>query len=167
MLLGRRAAGRRAARGLRRVEQRRTAICRPRPKRETDLTAPISPYGAAKLAAELYCQAFCGDLWIETVALRYFNVFGPRQDPNSEYSAVIPKFITALLAGKRPVIFGDGQQARDFTYVANVVHGNLLAADAPRSFGAGVQPCERSQHSLLALLAALNRLLGLECRHGI
>src|SRR5947199_263585 len=76
-------------------------------KRETDLPMPISPYGAAKVAAELYCQAFAAMRQIETVALRYFNVFGPRQDPNSEYSAVIPRFITLLLGGQRPTVFGD------------------------------------------------------------
>src|SRR6185295_7999088 len=77
-------------------------------KREIDLPAPISPYGAAKLAAELYCQAFTATYGFETVTIRYFNVFGPRQDPNSQYSAVIPLFITALLAGRRPTIYGDG-----------------------------------------------------------
>ena len=99
-------------------------------KRETDLPAPISPYGTAKLAGELYCQAFSATYGFETVCIRYFNVFGPRQDPNSQYSAVIPLFITAMLAGRQPTIYGDGHQSRDFTYVGNVVQGNLLAADA-------------------------------------
>ncbi|HEV3005006.1 MAG TPA: SDR family NAD(P)-dependent oxidoreductase, partial [Pirellulales bacterium] len=93
------------------------------PKHESDLPQPISPYGAAKLAAELYCRAFTATYGFETVALRYFNVFGPRQDPDSPYSAVIPLFLTALLAGRRPTIYGDGQQSRDFTYVSNVVDG--------------------------------------------
>lgn len=130
------------------------------PKRETDLPAPISPYGAAKLAAELYCHAFTATYGFETVALRYFNVFGPRQDPNSPYSAVIPLFLTALLAGKRPTVYGDGGQSRDFTFVANVVHGNLLAADAPRAAGRVFNVANGRSTSLLSLLDQLNRLLG-------
>lgn len=134
---------------------------RPTPsKRETDLPAPISPYGAAKLAGELYCQAFSGTYGFETVALRYFNVFGPRQDPHSQYSAVIPLFITALLAGRRPSIYGDGHQSRDFTYVANVVHGNLLAADAPGVAGRMYNIANGRSISLLELIAALNTVLG-------
>ena len=129
-------------------------------KRETDLPAPISPYGAAKLAAEFYCQAFTATYGFETVSIRYFNVFGPRQDPNSQYSAVIPLFITAMLAGQRPTIYGDGQQSRDFTYVANVVHGNLLAADAPTAAGRVFNVANGKQTSLLELIAALNVLLG-------
>ena len=104
-------------------------------KREDDLPAPISPYGAAKLAAELYCQAFNATFGFETVCLRYFNVFGPRQDPDSPYSAVIPLFMPAVLAGRRPTVYGDGMQSRDFTFVSNVVDGNLLAADAPNVVG--------------------------------
>jgi UDP-glucose 4-epimerase len=131
-------------------------------KRETDLPAPISPYGAAKLAAELYCHAFTATYGFETVAIRYFNVFGPRQDPNSQYSAVIPLFITAMLAGRRPTIYGDGHQSRDFTYVANVVHGNLLAADADTKLVSGrtLNVANGRQTSLLELIAALNNLLG-------
>lgn len=130
------------------------------PKRETDLPAPISPYGAAKLAAEYYCQAFTATYGFETVALRYFNVFGPRQDPDSPYSAVIPLFITALLAGKRPTVYGDGQQSRDFTFVANVVHGNLLAADAPNVAGRMFNLANGRATSLLSLISQLNELLG-------
>ena len=89
----------------------------------------MSPYAAAKLAGEFYCQAFTATYGLETVTIRYFNVFGPRQDPNSQYAAVIPKFITEMLAGRRPTIFGDGKQSRDFTYIDNIVHGNLLAAE--------------------------------------
>ncbi len=129
-------------------------------KRETDLPMPISPYGAAKLAGELYCQAFAAMGEIETVALRYFNVFGPRQDPNSEYSAVIPRFITLLLAGKRPTIFGDGYQSRDFTFVGDVVAANLLAADAPHVSGQMFNVACGRQINLLDMLAQLNRLLG-------
>jgi UDP-glucose 4-epimerase len=129
-------------------------------KRESDLPAPISPYGAAKLAAEYYCQAFTATYGFETVTIRYFNVFGPRQDPNSQYSAVIPLFITALLAGRKPTVYGDGQQSRDFTYIDNVVHGNLLAADAPGVAGRIFNVANGRQTSLLDLIATLNRLLG-------
>jgi nucleoside-diphosphate-sugar epimerase len=91
---------------------------------------PKSPYAVAKLAAEYYCRVF-GDLYgLPTVALRYFNVFGPRQDPNSQYSAVIPIFVKALIEGRSPVIHGDGEQSRDFTYIVNVVEANLLACEA-------------------------------------
>ncbi|HEX4132729.1 MAG TPA: SDR family oxidoreductase [Pirellulales bacterium] len=128
-------------------------------KRESDLPAPISPYGAAKLAAEYYCQAFAAVMGIETVCLRYFNVFGPRQDPGSPYSAVIPLFLTALLAGRRPTIYGDGQQSRDFTFVSNVVDGNLLAADAPNVSGRVFNIANGRSTSLLELIASLNELL--------
>lgn len=128
-------------------------------KRETDLLAPISPYGAAKLAGEMYCQAFTATYGFETVCLRYFNVFGPRQDPDSPYSAVIPRFVTAMLAGRRPTVYGDGHQTRDFTYVGNVVDGNLLAADAPNVSGQTFNLANGRQTSLLELIAALNELL--------
>jgi nucleoside-diphosphate-sugar epimerase len=101
------------------------------PKHEGLQTRPISPYGVAKLAAEGYSQSFYHVYGLVTVALRYFNVFGPRQDPRSEYAAVIPKFIIAALHGSSPVIYGDGEQTRDFTYVDNVVQANLLAMEAP------------------------------------
>jgi nucleoside-diphosphate-sugar epimerase len=101
------------------------------PRREDRPTVPISPYATAKLASELYARSFPSLYGLDTVALRYFNVFGPRQDPRSQYAAVIPTFISDLLAGRPPVIFGDGEQSRDFTYVDNVVHANLLAMDAP------------------------------------
>lgn len=100
------------------------------PKHEDMPTLPISPYAVAKLAGEGYCRAFGEVYGLETVAIRYFNVFGPRQDPRSQYAAVIPNFITALLRGERPTIHGDGEQSRDFTYVENVVGANLLAAEA-------------------------------------
>lgn len=129
------------------------------PKYESDLPAPISPYGAAKLAAEYYCQAFTATYGFETVALRYFNVFGPRQDPDSPYSAVIPLFMTALLSGQRPTIYGDGHQSRDFTYVTNVVHGNLLAADAANVAGRVFNLANGRATSLLELIARLNELL--------
>jgi len=129
-------------------------------KRENDLPAPISPYGAAKLAAEFYCQAFAATYGIEAVALRYFNVFGPRQDPASPYSAVIPLFITAMLSGRPPVVFGDGGQSRDFTFVANVVEANLLAADAPGVSGKMFNVAAGGSITLLELIDALNELLG-------
>jgi UDP-glucose 4-epimerase len=129
-------------------------------KRESDLPAPLSPYAAGKLAGELYCQAFWSSFGLETVAIRYFNVFGPRQDPHSQYSAVIPLFITAMLAGRQPVIYGDGRQSRDFSYVANVVHANLLAADAPGVAGRTINAADGRSIDLLALVDALNRLLG-------
>lgn len=131
-------------------------------KRESDLPAPLSPYAAAKLAGELYCQAFWSSFKLETVAIRYFNVFGPRQDPNSPYSAVIPLFITAILSGRQPVIYGDGQQSRDFSFVANVVHANLLAADAPDVAGRTINAADGRSINLLTLLDMLNRLLGMK-----
>jgi UDP-N-acetylglucosamine/UDP-N-acetyl-alpha-D-glucosaminouronate 4-epimerase len=100
------------------------------PKREDMAPLPVSPYAVAKLACEGYCRSFGEVYGLETVALRYFNVFGPRQDPRSQYAAVVPNFITSLLTGQRPTIFGDGEQSRDFTYVDNVVQANLLAMAA-------------------------------------
>jgi len=131
-------------------------------KRETDLPAPISPYGAAKFAGESYCQAFWSTYKFETVCIRYFNVFGPRQDPNSQYSAVIPLFITAMLAAKQPTIYGDGQQSRDFTFIENVVHGNLLAADAKAELVCGrtFNVANGRSTSLLQLISLLNEYLG-------
>jgi UDP-glucose 4-epimerase len=131
------------------------------PKRETDLPAPISPYAAAKLAGEAYCLAFAATYALETVALRYFNVYGPRQDPNSEYSAVIPKFVAAILAGKRPTIFGDGRQSRDFVYVADVVAANLAAATRPAAVGRVFNIATGRQYSLLQLVDSINGALGM------
>lgn len=130
--------------------------------RESDLPGPMSPYAVAKLAGEYYCQAFFHSFGLETVCLRYFNVFGPRQDPDSPYSAVIPLFITRLLAGRRPVIYGDGLQSRDFTFVDNVVHGNLLAADAKGAAGKSFNLANGRSTSLLQLLDVLRRLLGID-----
>lgn len=107
------------------------------PKREDMAPSPISPYAVAKLTGELYMQSFYRCYGLETVSLRYFNVFGPRQDPGSQYSGVISKFITAMLRNETPVIYGDGQQSRDFTYIDNVVSANLLACAAPASQAAG------------------------------
>jgi len=130
------------------------------PKRETDLPAPISAYGAAKLAAEYYCGAFSATFPLQTVALRYFNVFGPRQDPKNPYAAVIPIFITAILAGRPPVIFGDGGQSRDFTFVGDVVQANLLAADAPAAANQVMNVATGRSINLLELLAGLNEVMG-------
>lgn len=105
------------------------------PKREDMTPNPLSPYAVQKLAAELLCGVFTRVYQLETVALRYFNVFGPRQDPASQYAAVIPRFLTALARGQRPTVFGDGGQTRDFTYIANVVQANILAAEAPDAVG--------------------------------
>ncbi len=133
-------------------------------KRETDPPAPISPYGVAKLSAEYYCQAFSATYGFETVALRYFNVFGPRQDPDSPYSAVIPLFITAMLAGRQPVIYGDGLQSRDFTFVGNVVDANLLAAEAQGVAGRVINVAGGRSTDLLHLIDVLNELLGTDVK---
>src|SRR5213596_1841323 len=107
------------------------------PNSETHVTQPLSPYAASKLAGEEYCSAFHATFGLETVVLRYFNIFGPRQDPNSQYAAVVPRFIASALHGEPPTIYGDGGQTRDFVYVANVVHANLLATRAPVARVAG------------------------------
>ena len=105
------------------------------PKVESMLTNPLSPYAAAKLAGEYYCSVFYKSFGLETVSLRYFNVFGPYQDPTSQYAAAIPAFVTAILKDKQPTVYGDGLQSRDFTYIDNVVEANLLAADAKHTEG--------------------------------
>lgn len=127
---------------------------------ETMVPHPISPYGVAKLAGEYYCQAFAAVYPLETVCLRYFNVFGARQDPTSQYAAVIPIFTTAMLKGKRPTIFGDGLQARDFTYIDNVVHGNILASQAPNVSGEVMNLATGGSVSLNELMTKLNEVLG-------
>jgi UDP-glucose 4-epimerase len=129
-------------------------------KSEAHIPAPLSPYGVSKLAAEYYCQAFTHVYGLETVALRYFNVFGPRQDETSQYAAVIPRFVSAMLRGEPPTIYGDGAQARDFTYIDNVVHGNLLAMGAPGAAGQVINLALGGSISLLDLAARINRLLG-------
>ncbi len=129
-------------------------------KVETMPLCPISPYGAAKLAGELYCQSFTAVYGLETVCLRYFNVFGPRQDPTSQYAAVIPLFITSMLEGKSPTIHGDGLQSRDFTFIDNVVHGNLLARRASDAAGQVMNLATGGQINLLELVARINGLLG-------
>jgi UDP-glucose 4-epimerase len=105
------------------------------PKVETMATMPLSPYAVSKLTGELYCQMYARTLGVETVVLRYFNVFGPRQDPTSQYAAVIPRFVAAALEGRSPQVYGDGTQSRDFCFIDNVVDANLRAADAPAASG--------------------------------
>ena len=129
------------------------------PKHEDMPTVPISPYAVAKLAAEGYCRSFTEVFDLETVALRYFNVFGERQDPTSHYSAVIPKFITALLSGHSPMINGDGEQSRDFTFVSNVVDANLLAASSPTASGAAINVACGQRVSLNHLCEMIGELI--------
>jgi nucleoside-diphosphate-sugar epimerase len=130
------------------------------PKREEMPALPIAPYAVAKLAAEAYGRAFFRVYGLETVALRYFNVFGPRQDPRSEYAAVIPSFATSLLGGQRPVVFGDGEQSRDFTYVDNTVDANVLAAGAADVAGQTFNVACGERITLNALLDELRSIIG-------
>ena len=130
------------------------------PKREDMPALPIAPYAVAKLAAENYCRAFHEVYGLETVALRYFNVFGPKQDPLSQYAAVIPNFISAVLAGQAPIIYGDGEQSRDFTYVDNAIEANLLAAYADGVGGETFNVACGERISLNELLEELAALTG-------
>jgi nucleoside-diphosphate-sugar epimerase len=130
------------------------------PKREDMATNPLSPYALQKLVVEQYCQLFTRLYGFETVTIRYFNVFGPRQDPGSPYSGVISLFAAALLAGRQPTIYGDGEQTRDFTYVANVVDGVLKACDAPKANGEVINVATGGRISLNELLRVMNRLVG-------
>jgi len=130
------------------------------PKHEGMPAKPLSPYALQKLVAEQYCQMFTDLYGFETVTIRYFNVFGPRQDPGSPYSGVISLFSAALLEGRRPTIYGDGEQTRDFTYVGNVVDGVLRACEAPKAAGEMINVACGSRTSLNELLRAMNRILG-------
>ena len=130
------------------------------PKREDMPTNPLSPYALQKLVAEQYCQMFTRLYGFETVTIRYFNVFGPRQDPGSPYSGVISLFATALLEGRQPTIYGDGGQTRDFTYVANVVDGVLRACEAPKAAGEVINVACGTRISLNDLLGAMNKIVG-------
>ena len=130
------------------------------PKQEDMLPAPISPYGVSKLTCEHYCRVFYQAYGLETFSLRYFNVFGPRQDPTSQYAAVIPLFVSALLRNKPPLVFGDGEQTRDFTYIDNVVQANMLAADAKNAQGQVINIACHKQISLNRILDILRELLG-------
>src|SRR2546423_372936 len=130
------------------------------PKVEDMRPEPLSPYAAAKLVGEYYCQVWTRSYGFESVSLRYFNVFGPRQDPGSQYSGVISRFIDALMSGTQPVIFGDGEQSRDFTYVSNVVNANLLAAEPTRGVGEVINIANGVSTTLNELLEALKRITG-------
>lgn len=130
------------------------------PKVETMRPDPLSPYAAAKLTGELYCRAFGNVYGLETVSLRYFNVFGPRQNPASMYSGVISRFIDALMTGEDPVIYGDGEQSRDFTYIANVVNANIQAATTDKGLGETMNAANGERITLNKLLEVLKGLTG-------
>jgi nucleoside-diphosphate-sugar epimerase len=130
------------------------------PKQEDMATEPESPYALQKVAAEGYCTLFTKLYGFETVGLRYFNVYGPRQNPQSEYAAVLPRFITACLAGQAPTIFGDGEQTRDFVFVGDVVEANLLAAESPKAVGSVVNVAGGRRISLNELLRAIQDVAG-------
>lgn len=128
-------------------------------RHETDAIAPLSPYAAAKLAGEHYCKAFTASYGFETVRLRFFNIFGPRQDPKNPYTGVIALFIDAMSKGKQPTVFGDGLQSRDFTYVLNATQAVIKAADAPAAIGNVYNIGVGGNTSLLDLIDGLNQLL--------
>src|SRR5215204_4719780 len=130
------------------------------PKSEQMLPDPLSPYAVAKLVGEYYCQVFTRVYGLETVSLRYFNVFGPRQDPGSQYSGVVSRFISTLLSNERPVIYGDGEQSRDFTYIDNVVAANLSAATAKDASGKVINVANGQRITLNELLSELKELTG-------
>ena len=131
------------------------------PKREDMTPAPLSPYAVHKITGEYYCRIFWQLYGLETVSLRYFNVFGPRQDPQSQYAAVIPRFITAILADKSPTIFGDGKQTRDFSHVENIIAANLAACEAGKeALGESFNIACGGRISLLDLIATINKITG-------
>jgi nucleoside-diphosphate-sugar epimerase len=130
------------------------------PKVEDMRPDPLSPYAVAKLVGEYYCQVWARVYGFETVSLRYFNVFGPRQDPSSQYSGVISRFISALASGERPVIYGDGEQSRDFTYISNVVDANLRAAESAKGIGHIINVATGRRTTLNELLDSLKSITG-------
>jgi nucleoside-diphosphate-sugar epimerase len=130
------------------------------PKTEEMLPVPLSPYGVSKLAGEYYCYVYSKVYGLPTVSIRYFNVFGPRQDPASQYAAVIPIFISHLLKGKSPTIFGDGEQSRDFTYVGNIVNANIIAAQSDRTAGQVINVACGGRFTLNELYAMLCEMIG-------
>jgi nucleoside-diphosphate-sugar epimerase len=123
---------------------------------------PQSPYALQKYAGEIYCRLYHDLYGLETVSLRYFNIFGPRQDPNSDYAAVIPSFASAAAAGKLPVIYGDGNQTRDFTYVENAIQANLLAADAERAPGSVINVAAGERTSINDLWYGIREIVGVD-----
>ena len=132
------------------------------PKHESMMPNPLSPYGAQKLFAEMYCQVFTKAYGLETVSLRYFNVFGPRQDSTSQYSGVLALFIPAVLQGRRPTIYGDGLQSRDFTYVQNVVEANLLACKVPGVAGQVFNVACGDRITVNSMLHQINKIVGVD-----
>jgi len=130
------------------------------PKVESMRSEPKSPYGVQKLAGEMYCQAFAECYGLQTICLRYFNVFGPRQDPASQYAAAIPAFVTRILRGEPPIVYGDGEQTRDFSYIDNVVHANRLAAAANETRGAVLNIACGAGISINHVIRRINELLG-------
>jgi nucleoside-diphosphate-sugar epimerase len=130
------------------------------PKVEDMLPDPLSPYAVAKLVGEYYCQVFTRVYNLETISLRYFNVFGPRQDPSSQYSGVISRFIASLLSNQKPVIYGDGEQSRDFTYVSDVVEANLKAAETKKGIGSIINIANGQRITLNRLLQEIKELTG-------
>jgi UDP-glucose 4-epimerase len=130
------------------------------PKVETMPTDPLSPYAVGKLVGEYYCSVFSKVFGLETISLRYFNVFGPRQDPTSTYAAAIPAFVTAILKDQPPTVYGDGEQSRDFTYIDNVVQANLLAARAEKTQGEVVNIACGEAITVNAIIKLINELLG-------
>src|SRR5437016_3917880 len=135
------------------------------PKHEELLPRPISPYAAQKIACELYAQTYTRAFALPCVGLRFFNVYGPRQDPNSEYAAAIPRFVTRLLSGQRPIVFGDGLQTRDFVHVSDVVRAHLLAATAAAAPGEAVNVASGKSASLLELIALIREAVGRAAAH--
>ncbi len=132
------------------------------PKHEGLTPSPLSPYAVCKITGEYYARVYYQLYGLKTVCLRYFNVFGPRQDPSSEYSAVIPKFITALSGGQKPTVYGDGEQSRDFTYIDNTVDGNILAAENPDIAGVALNCACGGQFTLNELLDRLRKIIGVD-----
>ncbi|MFQ5411836.1 MAG: SDR family oxidoreductase [Phycisphaerae bacterium] len=134
------------------------------PKIETMAPSPLSPYAVQKLAGEHYCRVFAECYGLQTLSIRYFNVFGPRQDPNSQYAAAIPAFVTAILSDRPPTIYGDGEQTRDFTYIDNVVAANLLAAEATQTKGEVINVACGEHVTVNAIIRRINEILGKDVR---
>lgn len=130
------------------------------PKVESMPTDPLSPYAVQKLTGEFYCRAFAKCYGLQTLTMRYFNVFGPRQDPRSQYAAAIPAFVTAILHDRPPTVYGDGEQTRDFTYIENVIHANLLAAKARQTNGEVINVACGGRISINQIIADINRYFG-------